>query len=150
MRIFLAAAALLIGTAPAFADPGPLPDPKLTPGVARSDVTAADLCPHADTRALRHVTLSMHKAVFAAYHVPWARHAQFEDDHLISLELGGSNDNANRWPEPYARKWNARIKDKLENKLHALVCAGTIPLAQAQHEIASDWVSAYRKYLGDP
>ena len=49
---------------------------------------------------------------------------QHEVDHLISLELGGSNAIRNLWPEPYAGRWGARTKDVLENRLHDLVCEG--------------------------
>jgi len=58
-------------------------------------------------------------------------------DHLISLELGGSNDLANLWPEPYP---DATAKDKAENALHALVCRGKLDLGVAQRGIARDWV----------
>ncbi len=44
--------------------------------------------------------------------------------------------------------WNAHIKDKLENKLHADVCAGQVDLKTAQREIAGDWIAAYKKYVG--
>jgi hypothetical protein len=43
---------------------------------------------------------------------------------------------------------NAYVKDKVENKLHELVCAGKLLLAQAQREIASNWVEAYKTYVG--
>ena len=46
--------------------------------------------------------------------------------------------------------WNAHVKDKLEDRLHALVCAGKLPIEQAQQEIATDWIAAYEKYLGNP
>ena len=39
-------------------------------------------------------------------------------------------------------------KDRLENRLHKLVCAGKMPLAQAQYLIAKDWVGAYRQLIG--
>ncbi len=42
------------------------------------------------------------------------------------------------------------MKDRLENFLHAEVCAGRMPIEQAQREIASDWIAAYQKYLGEP
>jgi len=71
-------------------------------------------------------------------------------DHLISLELGGSNSIKNLWPEPYTGDLNAHVKDKLENKLHSLVCNGDIDLKTAQQEIATDWVAAYIKYIGQP
>jgi len=70
-------------------------------------------------------------------------------DHLISLELGGSNSLKNLWPQSYVTlPYNAHKKDVLENKLHALVCSGAIDLKTAQHEIATDWIGAYRKHVG--
>ncbi len=47
-----------------------------------------------------------------------------EINHIVSLELGGSNDIANLFPEPGKGTWSYHRKDKLENKLHAIVCAG--------------------------
>jgi hypothetical protein len=46
--------------------------------------------------------------------------------------------------------WNAHVKDKLEDRLHGLVCAGKLPIEQAQREIATDWIAAYERYLGEP
>jgi len=40
------------------------------------------------------------------------------------------------------------VKDRLELRLLALVCQGKLPLAQAQHAITTDWVVAYRTYVG--
>ena len=73
----------------------------------------------------------------------------YEEDHLISLELGGApSAEANLWPEPYNAPEGARVKDHVENKLHALVCAGTISLATAQRAIATNWWIAYQTYVG--
>jgi hypothetical protein len=70
----------------------------------------------------------------------------YEYDHLISLELGGSPNSAeNLWPEPGA---SPNHKDKLENRLHREVCAGQTTLASAQRQIATDWVAAYRRRFG--
>ena len=70
-------------------------------------------------------------------------------DHLVPLELGGSNDFTNLWPQSeHATGLDAATKDRLENRLHALVCAGELPIAEAQHEIAADWIAAYRRYVG--
>jgi hypothetical protein len=67
---------------------------------------------------------------------------------LISLELGGSNSIKNLWPQSYRTKpWNARVKDRLENRLHELVCSGQLDLATAQRDIATDWISTYKKYF---
>ena len=43
--------------------------------------------------------------------------------------------------------WNARVKDQLEDLLPNLVCQGEIDLATAQHDIATDWIAAYKKYF---
>ena len=36
----------------------------------------------------------------------------------------------------------AESKDVVENRLHREVCAGTVTLTDAQHEIATDWTTA--------
>jgi hypothetical protein len=72
----------------------------------------------------------------------------FEEDHLISLELGGSPTSPkNLWPEPWSGSTGARMKDKLENKLHAMVCARQITLKDAQSAIATNWYAAYQSYV---
>jgi len=63
-----------------------------------------------------------------------------EYDHLISLELGGSNDLTNLWPEPIA---DAHVKDGLEAHLRSEVCAGKLNLADVQARIAADWVKLW-------
>jgi hypothetical protein len=70
------------------------------------------------------------------------RHApgEYEVDHLISLELVGSNTMRDLWPEPYAGADNAHTKDSMENRLHADVCAGRITLARGQDEIVHWWM----------
>jgi hypothetical protein len=74
--------------------------------------------------------------------------ALFEEDHLIPLELGGNpTDSKNLWPEPWSGESNARTKDKLENALHTLVCSGAVPLKTAQKAIATNWFTAYQKYV---
>jgi len=73
----------------------------------------------------------------------------YEEDHLISLELGGApSAEANLWPEPYNSPEGARVKDVIENKLHSLVCTGSISLATAQRVIATNWWTAYQAYVG--
>ena len=55
-----------------------------------------------------------------------------EIDHIVSLELGGSNDIANLYPEKANANPGYHVKDKLENKLHDLVCDGTMTLRSVQ------------------
>jgi hypothetical protein len=125
-----------------------LPDPKLTPG-AVLPVTKEDLCVPGYTKKVRNVPQSLKDKVYAEYGITHHGKGDYEIDHLISLELGGSNSIKNLFPESYrTTPWNAHVKDKLENKLHALVCSGQIDLATAQHDIATDWVAAYKKYMG--
>ena len=68
----------------------------------------------------------------------------YEVDHLVSLELGGSNDQKNLWPEPYDPRPGAHEKDLAENHLHRAVCSGEMTLSEAQRAIASDWIAVYR------
>jgi hypothetical protein len=56
----------------------------------------------------------------------------YEEDHLISLELGGApRDPRNLWPEPRPR---ADEVDRIENELNAKVCSGELSLADAQRK----------------
>jgi hypothetical protein len=69
----------------------------------------------------------------------------YEYDHLIPLALGGApNDPRNLWPEPGA---SPNPKDGLELRLAAMVCQRQLSLTSAQSLIATDWVSAYRRYV---
>ncbi len=47
-----------------------------------------------------------------------------------------------------AGRWGARTEDVLENKVHDLICSGQLALHKAQHQEATNWVAAYRRYVG--
>ncbi|HEU4587149.1 MAG TPA: hypothetical protein VFS11_00770 [Gemmatimonadales bacterium] len=127
-----------------------LPDPKRTPGATLA-VAAADICVPGYSRKVRNVPSSVKRDVYRSYGINAPPPRRYEVDHLISLELGGSNSERNLWPESYeTQPWNAHRKDELENELHRRVCAGKLDLGTAQHEIATDWIAAYQKYLGTP
>ena len=52
------------------------------------------------------------------------------------------------WPHSYLKtQWNAHVKDALESRLRDLVCDGTLDLTEAQLEISSNWIAAYKKYF---
>lgn len=125
-----------------------LPVARLTPGSVLT-TSAAVVCVSGYSASVRDVPDSEKEAVYARYDIPHVPYAH-EVDHLISLELGGSNAIVNLWPEPYAGRWGARTKDVLENKLHDLVCAGTLTLPYAQRIERTNWVAAYRRYVGAP
>ncbi|MGO8670794.1 MAG: hypothetical protein ACLQVD_05445 [Capsulimonadaceae bacterium] len=136
------------------ATPGPsvsglplLPDPRLTPG-ATLRVTVDDIAVTGYTSRVRDVTEETKLQVYAEYGITHHSRGQYEIDHLVPLELGGSNDITNLWPESYrTRPWNASTKDQLENRLHELVVDGELDLPTAQRAIATDWIAAYRKYF---
>ena len=71
-----------------------------------------------------------------------------EIDHIISLELGGSNDIANLFPERASPAPGYKVKDRLENELHRHVCLGQKSLRSAQREIATNWQALYKKLYG--
>ena len=121
-----------------------LPDHTMTPG-ATLPVTARDICVSGYTKKVRNVPEAVKKQVYAEYGIARRKPGEYEVDHLISLELGGSNSIKNLWPESYVTQpWNAHVKDKLENYLHAEVCNGHIALADAQKEISGDWIASYK------
>jgi hypothetical protein len=148
-------AALLLFAAPALA--GDLPDPGLTPGVARTDLTLAQICSTKWGRDARAVTAAMKRQVFKAYGltgnkdlacVPDAHGRRCEVDHLISRELGGADDVKNLWPQACgSTPWNAVRKDRVENRLHVEVCAGRLTLRHAQEDIRTDWTAAYTRTI---
>ena len=128
--------------------PALLPNARLSPGqVAITD--KAKLCPHADTKARRNVPRSEKLAVCLEYGISAkdCTGKTYEIDHIISLELGGSNDVSNLFPQPYLPRPGAHEKDRVENWLHGQVCTGKIPLAVAQQQIASDWYQLYLKMV---
>ncbi len=126
---------------------GPKPRLGLTPGETRP-ITLAQVC--ADARAevvTSGIPEETQRRVFAAYGVAVSQRDQFEVDYLITPDLGGTESVRNLWPQPYSVRWNARVKDRLEQRLHELVCSGEMDLATAQRAIAVDWIGAYKKYV---
>lgn len=158
MHLRLSAVALLcaLSTPAHAASDGVRPDPVLTPGAIRT-TDKAEIC-GTKTSTVRNVSGSEKLAVYRRYGMVGPSAAfpgtnllpPYEVDHLVSLELGGSNDITNLWPEAYDQPMGAHQKDAVENKLHRLICAGRISVEEAQHAIAADWVAAYAKFVGAP
>lgn len=126
------------------------PDRRCSPGAYYSGLTRAVICAGGfRTGSVRGVPESEKFAVEREYGMaarPYGR--TIEIDHIVSLELGGSNDIANLFPEPGSGGASYHVKDKLENRLHVMVCAGSIGLRVAQRGIASDWIALYRRVFG--
>jgi hypothetical protein len=131
-----------------------LPDPACTPGAIDPAVTqdnlASTICksgytttvraPVADTDKVKALSLRQYGQTPAS---------TTEFDHLISLQLGGTNAVSNLWPEPNraGAPGTTNPKDAVETQLNKAVCSHKVTLAAAQNAIAHDWVTA-EKDLG--
>ena len=135
-----------------------LPNSQTTPGALNPLVTQANIgstiCTLGYTKKIRPpVSYTNRLKIVQLSSLPYSGYGStnpklFEEDHLISLELGGNATSPkNLWPEPWGGSYGARKKDTLENTLHTLVCAHLITLKAAQVEIATDWFAAYNKYV---
>jgi hypothetical protein len=148
IALFCLASVITISASAQSVSPPIVPDPAKTPGDVL-EVTKSDICVPGYSKNVRNVPESVKRQVYASYRIASHQPKEYEVDHLISLELGGSNSLKNLWPQSYVTSpYNAHKKDVLENKLHKLVCDGAIDLKTAQREIATDWIGAYRKYVG--
>ena len=116
--------------------PAVVADPVRTPGVVNPAVTQANIrttiCRSGWTRTIRppvDYTNGLKRKQMPLYGERGSMSA-YQEDHLISLELGGDpTDPRNLWPEPYPR---ASDVDKIENQLNGEVCSGRLTLARAQ------------------
>ncbi len=120
-----------------------LPDSACTPGAIVVDATKNDICRPGYSFLARNVSEATKNKVFEEYGVISRSKGEYEVDHLVSLELGGSNDISNLWPEKASPTPGFHQKDTLENELHRKVCSGVISLSVAQKEIARNWILLY-------
>jgi hypothetical protein len=137
---------------------GALPDPSCTPGVLDPAVTQASIGSTICVLGWMDVVrpdlgyLDRIKArQMAAYGYRETNTGDYEEDHLVALEIGGDpRAPGNLWPLSLGAHPGARDKDRLERELHGLVCAGRLGLADVQSAVMTDWVAAYRRYVGPP
>jgi hypothetical protein len=129
---------------------GANPDRRCSPGAYYSKLTRSVIClPSLTTSSIRNVPSSQKHAVEVEYGMkPKSFGSTPEIDHIVSLELGGSNDIANLFPETANAHPGFHVKDKLENKLHDMVCAGQMTLKTAQQQIAANSQALYAKVFG--
>jgi hypothetical protein len=119
-----------------------LPDPGCTPGAVLK-VETAKVCAKGYSGSARAVNEAVKNQVYKAYGIATRALGQYEIDHFVPLELGGSNDIANLWPEVSSPKPGFHEKDKVENFLHLQVCKGAMTLPQAQQKISTDWRAVF-------
>jgi hypothetical protein len=136
----------------------PLPNPAVTPGAVNPAVSesniATTICRSGWTRTIRprqaYTNELKHRQLGPGGSYAGGPAKDFEEDHLIPLELGGAPSGAdNLWPEPRHPPdgWSSDKKDDLEGVLNRLVCSGRLPLAAAQQAVAHDWTAAYRQFV---
>src|SRR5437588_9180911 len=107
-----------------------------TPGVLNPDVTQANIastiCKSGWTKTIRPptgYTNELKLRQMRDYGVGGSP-TRYQEDHLISLELGGHpTDPRNLWPEPYPRASNV---DSIEIDLNSKVRSGQMSLSYAQ------------------
>lgn len=119
-----------------------LPDSVCTPGEVRTTdaKTSAMVAARNSLGRRRLLRTPLKRQQLIAYGYADTNPADYEEDHLISLELGGSGaDPKNLWPEPHAGKDNSFDKDKVENWLHRQICSGAMTPGEAQRGINTDW-----------
>jgi hypothetical protein len=158
-----------------FAAAGELPDPVLTPGIARDGLTLQAICNTKWGEDKRLVTEAMKKQVMASYHMTEKScpSGKIEIDHLISRELGGADVVGNLWPQCYEApvldpahpgknlppskvpEWGAHKKDRLEDDFGKRICLPMgnpkhLELEQARAALRTNWVLAYIVNYGDP
>lgn len=141
-----------------------LPNPKISPGEVRT--TDLSIVCGESAQDFRDTSDSLKRRVYADYdeapherdchdttrmtkgskkHPPHEVTEACEVDHIVSLELGGADTEANLFPQPYNMPdgMGAHAKDRVENYLHNQVCYHSYPLAEAQKKIATDWYQVY-------
>ena len=141
----------IVAVAVVFAQHSYLP-PASTPGSTNPAVTQANIqqtvCKSGWTKTIRpaaKLTDTLKEKQMGQLGLTGDPH-KFEEDHLISLEIGGNpTDPKNLWPQPWPE---ARLKDVVETDLKRKVCSGAMTLSAAQTAISKDWTVAYQQITG--
>ena len=124
------------------------PNPTFTPGAVLT-TDASTICSPGYASGVRDVSTATKEQVYAEYGVSYPQASgAYEVDHFIPLEIGGSNDLKNLWPEPATPTPGFHQKDQFENFEHGQVCNGTISVAEAQSRMASDWYFYWEEEVG--
>ena len=152
------------------------PHPASTPGAVNAGITQENIAETICSKTWSTSSLRPHESYTTRLKKKQMRDglltgetSDYEEDHLISLEVGGHpTDERNLWPEPYhttldGRLMGARQKDAVENYIHDEICFSVpdhktssprtypatvaIPLARGQEILAADWYACYLKMV---
>lgn len=137
------------------ADGAPLADAACTPGGVNSTLTKMILCASTfRTAPYRNVSQATKNAVYMAYGIATHQAGDYEIDHLVSLEDGGTNNIGNLWPQPANKLVTGSTstpppgfeeKDKVETLAHRDICSGNVDMTAEQRQLATDWTQLYHK-----
>jgi hypothetical protein len=122
-----------------------LPDSACTPGAVFADVTVEQICRTGYSASVRNVPAATSREVYRAYGISERGPGEYEVDHLVPLEVGGSNDIANLWPEAAEPRPGFHEKDRVEDYLHDEICSGRTSLLDAQRAVATNWLDVYQQ-----
>jgi hypothetical protein len=127
-----------------------LPDRHCSPGAYYSRLTTGVICSSSfRTGTIRNVPQTEKFRVEHEYGMAAAYYGRaIEIDHIVPLELGGSNAIANLFPEPGSGTANYHLKDEVENRAKAEVCDGRLSLHAARQGFARNWEALYRRLFG--
>lgn len=146
------AASTLVRLGPA--DIYPTVPGSINPAITQQNIGQTICNPSWSTKSERpssSYTTALKKKQLAQLNVKDTTLGDYEEDHLISLELGGNpTDPDNLWPERYTASvanGGAKTKDQVENYLKAQVCNGSLTLLEAQEQITNDWYLVYVDHL---
>ena|SRR5437764_863421 len=132
---------------------GPNPNRDCSPGAYAKKLTKSVICAGKGkftTDDYRYVPDSEKRDVEAEYGMSTTKKygKSLEIDHIVSLELGGSNDIANLFPEGKFAHPGYKVKDALETRIAHLVCEGKMNLRTVQRRMATDWQALYTEIFG--
>ena len=147
------------GAAGPYNESSGLPNTALTPGLVNPEVTQANIgstiCVSGWTRTVRprvsYTNALKYSQLHSGYNLDGDMNMKnYEEDHIVPLEVGGHpSDPKNLFPEPRNIRYGAYLKDKLENRMHRLVCTGQLTLRKAQAVFLTNWQKGYEKYVGN-
>jgi len=126
------------------------PDRSCSPGAYYSRLTKRVICSGSfRTSTIRNVPQAEKFNVEREYGMAASYYGYtIEIDHIVPLELGGSNAVANLFPEPGSGTVNYHVKDALENRAKAAVCGGQLSLRAARRGFARNWEALYHRLFG--
>jgi hypothetical protein len=103
------------------------PNADLTPGATSSAVTQENIqqtiCTPGYTKSVRKVSMRTKSKVYAMYKIRKNDHSKYVIDHLIALQLGGSNNIKNLWPEKKKGAKGSDSKDDVEVRACSFECS---------------------------